>query len=56
MPTRLSAKFAALGVALTLNGIIIGGVVYLFSSNARDAALLPAANHAACLVALMPTI
>jgi uncharacterized membrane protein len=31
MTTQLSTKFAALAVALTINGMMIGGVAYLFS-------------------------
>ena len=30
MNTRISSKLAALAIALTLNGFIIGGVAYLF--------------------------
>ncbi len=30
MNTRISAKLAALAVALMMNGFIIGGVAYLF--------------------------
>jgi hypothetical protein len=31
MNTRISSKLAALAIALTMNGIIIGGVAYLFN-------------------------
>ena len=30
MNTRISSKLAALAIALTMNGFIIGGVAYLF--------------------------
>ena len=30
MITRISSKLAALAIALTMNGFIIGGVAYLF--------------------------
>jgi len=35
MTTQLSAKLAALGVALVVNGMMIIGVGYLFSGPAR---------------------
>jgi hypothetical protein len=41
MTTQLSTKLAALAVALMVNGMMIGGVAYLFSA-AR--LLQPAAN------------
>jgi hypothetical protein len=31
MNTQISSKFAALAVALMMNGLIIGGVAYLFT-------------------------
>jgi hypothetical protein len=31
MDTRISAKLAALAIALMVNGFIIGGVAYLFN-------------------------
>jgi hypothetical protein len=33
MNTQISSKFAALAVALMMNGLIIGGVAYLFNSS-----------------------
>jgi hypothetical protein len=41
MNTQLSTKFAALGIALTLNGMMIGAVAYLFrgSFHAQTVAL-----------------
>ena len=35
MNTRISAKLAALAIALTMNGLIIGGVTYLFDAQTR---------------------
>jgi hypothetical protein len=35
MNTRISAKLAALAVALTMNGLIIGGVAYLFDAQTQ---------------------
>ena len=31
MTTQISTKLAALAVALTMNGLLIGGVAYVFS-------------------------
>ena len=31
MNTRISAKLAALAIALTMNSLLIGGVLYLFT-------------------------
>jgi hypothetical protein len=31
MTTQISTKLAALGMALTLNGVMLGGVAYLFN-------------------------
>jgi hypothetical protein len=36
MNTRISAKFAALAIALMMNGFIIGGVAYLFDAQTRQ--------------------
>ncbi len=35
MNTRISAKLAALAIALTMNSLIIGGVAYLFDAQAQ---------------------
>jgi len=35
MYTQLSTKLAALGVALMLNGLMIGGIAYLFNAQAH---------------------
>jgi hypothetical protein len=40
MTTQLSTKLAALAVALMVNGVMIGGVAYLFSGRLHQ----PAAN------------
>ncbi|MEO7205255.1 MAG: hypothetical protein ABI356_10650 [Steroidobacteraceae bacterium] len=36
MNTRISAKLAALAIALTMNGFIIGGVAYLFDMQTQQ--------------------
>jgi len=36
MNTEISSKLAALGAALMLNGIIIGGVAYLFNTQLHE--------------------
>ena len=36
MNTRISAKFAALAIALMMNGFIIGGVAYLFDAQTQQ--------------------
>lgn len=43
MNTRISSKLAALAVAIMMNGLIIGGVAYLFSGQVRPAAAQEAA-------------
>jgi hypothetical protein len=35
MATRISAKLAALSIALMMNGFIIGGVAYLFDAQTQ---------------------
>jgi hypothetical protein len=35
MNTRISAKLAALAIALTMNSLIIGGVAYLFDAQTQ---------------------
>jgi hypothetical protein len=35
MTTRISAKLAALAIALMMNGFIIGGVAYLFDAQTQ---------------------
>jgi hypothetical protein len=42
MNTQICSRLAALGLALMMNGLILGGVAYLF-----DAAHAPAANDSA---------
>jgi len=37
MNTRLTQQFAALGMALAMNGAIAGGVAYLFNAQAAHA-------------------
>jgi hypothetical protein len=42
MTTQLSTKFAALAVALMINGMMIGGVAYLFSGQLHRSAAVTA--------------
>jgi hypothetical protein len=50
MTTQLSTKLAALAVALAVNGMMIGGVAYLFSARlhqptAENGTVLTASAH-----------
>jgi hypothetical protein len=36
MKTEISHKFAALAIALSINGLLIGSVAYLFNSAAQQ--------------------
>ncbi|HWJ35027.1 MAG TPA: hypothetical protein VNR70_07160 [Steroidobacteraceae bacterium] len=58
MTTQLSNKLAALGVALMINSLMIGGVAYLFSGQIHQArALTTLVQSAATAKAtLSPTI
>jgi hypothetical protein len=47
MTTQLSTKFTALAVALTMNGLIIGGVAYLFNGALHQQTTLVFVAHAA---------
>jgi hypothetical protein len=49
MTTQISTKLAALGMALTLNAAMIGGVAYLFNGR------IPARSAAAVLVRVTNT-
>ena len=44
MTTQISTKFAALGVALMMNGLLIGGVAYLFNGQIRHAPVVSVAH------------
>ena len=46
LTTQLSAKLAALGVALVVNGMMIIGVGYLFSGQIQESAWLQAQTQA----------
>jgi hypothetical protein len=35
MNTRISSKLAALAIALMMNGVVIGGVAYLFDAQTQ---------------------
>ena len=47
MTTQLSTKFAALGVALMMNSLLIGGVALLFNGQIRHAPVVSLAFVAA---------
>jgi hypothetical protein len=47
MNTQISTKLAALAVALMMNGLIIGGVAYLFNSQLQQQTTVAALAHAA---------
>lgn len=48
MNTRISAKLAALAIALMMNSLIIGGVAYLFEvQNPQHAAVISLAKQRA---------
>jgi hypothetical protein len=42
MNTRISTKLAALAIALMMNGLILGGVAYLFDVQTQQPLSLPA--------------
>ena len=52
MTTQLSTKFAALGLALMINGMMIGGVAYLFSARLHQ----PTANGTVSTASARTTI
>ncbi|HEV7612004.1 MAG TPA: hypothetical protein VGO37_09030 [Steroidobacteraceae bacterium] len=45
MNTQFSTKLAALGVALMMNSLLIGGVAYLFNSQVHPHTTLIALAH-----------
>ena len=47
MNTQISTKLAALAVALMMNGMLIGGVAYLFNSQLHQQAIVTSLAHAA---------
>jgi hypothetical protein len=48
MTTRISAKLAALAIALMMNAFIVGGVAYLFEAQAQEhPSVLSMAKHIA---------
>ncbi|MGB6307933.1 MAG: hypothetical protein WBF89_09085 [Steroidobacteraceae bacterium] len=47
MSTQISTKFAALAVALMMNGLIIGGVAYLFNGPLHQPTVIVNVAHAA---------
>ena len=56
MTTQLSTKLAALAVALTVNGMMIGGVAYLFSAQLHQPSASNVAAMRASVHATAPTI
>ena len=46
MPTQFVTKFAALGVALMINSMMIGAVAYLFSGQLHHPSAMTARDHA----------
>jgi hypothetical protein len=54
MTTQLSTKFAALAVALMINGMMIGGVAYLFSGQIHQTASVTALAGMKPAAALAP--
>jgi hypothetical protein len=47
MNTQISSKLAALGVALMMNSVMLGGVAYLFNSQVQPHTVVSVANSLA---------
>ena len=56
MNTQLSGKFAAFGVALLVNSIMIGGVAYLFNGRIQARVPLASPSPLALARASVPTL
>jgi hypothetical protein len=56
MTTQLSTKLAALAVALMVNGMMIGGVAYLFSARLHQPAGANGTGMTASARSTIPTI
>jgi hypothetical protein len=56
MTTQLSTKLAALAVALMVNGMMIGGVAYLFSAQLHHPIAVKALGATTSMHAALPTI
>jgi hypothetical protein len=56
MTTELSTKLAALAVALMVNGMMIGGVGYLFSSQLHRQTVASVAVTTHSARSILPTI
>lgn len=56
MTTQLSTKLAALAVALMVNGMMIGGVAYLFSARLHQTTVANSTVVTATARSLIPTI
>ena len=52
MNHKISSKLAALGVALAINGALIGVVVYLFSGQVHATAMILALGTAPAVAAI----
>jgi uncharacterized membrane protein YjfL (UPF0719 family) len=46
MNNQMSVKFAALAVALAINGALLGSVAYLFSGRFHDTSMVQALSQA----------
>ena len=56
MTTQLSTKLAALAVALMVNGMMIGGVAYLFSARLHQPTAVNSTVVPASARSIIPTI
>jgi hypothetical protein len=56
MTTQLSTRLAALAVALMVNGMMIGGVAYLFSAKLHQPTAANGAVTTASARSIVPTI
>jgi hypothetical protein len=55
MTTQISTKLAALAVALALNGMMIGGIAYLFNGQLHQHASAPSLALAPAMTAVGTT-
>jgi hypothetical protein len=54
--SQLSTKLAALAVALMVNGMMLGGVAYLFSAQLHEPTAVTALGATTSMHAVIPTI
>jgi hypothetical protein len=52
MNTQISSKLAALAAALMMNGLLIGGVAYLFNGQLHQQPIVIALAHAAAAASI----